>query len=73
MTEEQQAVQTVMESADCDSWIARKSLASSNGCVHAAIDLVKERMSYRTSACRCGELIAGKWSYCPYCGTKKEG
>lgn len=72
MTEEQQAVQTVMESAGCDSWIARKSLADSNNCVHAAIDLVKKRMSYQTSSCRCGEFLAGRWNYCPYCGAERK-
>lgn len=73
MTEEQQAVQSVMETAGCDKWIARHALASSNGCVHAAAALVRERASYRSSLCRCGEVLAGKWNYCPYCGTRKEG
>lgn len=73
MTENEQDLQTVMESTGCDRWIARKALTSSDGNVHNAMDLVKKRMSYQTSKCRCGELIAEKWSYCPYCGTKKEG
>lgn len=72
MTEEEQAVQAVMDASGCDRWIAKKALVSSNYCVHDAIDLVKERMSYQTSTCHCGELIAGGWSYCPYCGTRKE-
>lgn len=72
MKENEQDLQTVMESTGCDRWIARKALTSSDGSVHNAIDLVKKRMSYQTSTCRCGELIAEKWNYCPYCGTKKE-
>lgn len=66
-----ESINAVKNATGCDNWIAKKALADTNHCVQSAIGLVQERMSYQTSTCRCGELVAGKWSYCPYCGTKK--
>lgn len=72
MTKEQQGLQTVIDATGCDRWIARKALDFSNGCISTAVDLVKERASYKSSVCHCGEVLAGKWDYCPYCGEKKD-
>lgn len=68
----EQDIQAVMDATNCDKWIARHALADVDGNVQAAIKLIWERVSHHGTVCRCGEHLAGKWGYCPYCGTRKK-
>lgn len=67
-------VEKVMAETGCDKWIATKALVSCNFCVEDAVNLVRERLSYQPQSCRaCGEPLADKWAFCPYCGEQKFG
>lgn len=68
----EQEIQAVMDATDCDRWIAKNALADVDGKGQSAIELIQERLSHRGTVCRCGEHLAGKWIYCPYCGTRKK-
>lgn len=67
-------IEKVKEKAGCDTWIASKALTASGFCVKDAVNLVRERLSYQAQSCSaCGEMLADKWTFCPYCGKQKFG
>lgn len=67
-------VEKVMMETGCDKWIATKALVSGNFCVEDAVRIVRDRLLYQAQSCAaCGEMLDGKWSFCPYCGEQKFG
>lgn len=71
---DRQDIDKVIEETGCDSWIAKKALVSSEFRVEDAVKLVRERLSYQAQSCPvCGETMASRWAFCPYCGERKKG